>query len=253
MSKKLLTIQNAKLKTKQKGRNQDINVNDMGGYRELKREQEKNTKRLKEANSKSDELDIKTQEIKEILNNLKSPLLDKNNKIISNENVDKFLNYTEEVKDTTKSIKGVNDLNITIEKVEKNYKDLKTERDRLYYSNTEKDKTIAELKEEIKFKDNKINKLETALNKVKTELSKFKDFWRRLIRRFQTKVFNERFDNIPEDKRSYTLVAEDLERSGIFDDNDSDIVKNPRRILTNDELTEIQAKKGKKKNDYNLD
>ena len=41
---------------------------------------------------------------------------------------------------------------------------------------------IAELKEEIKFKDNKINKLETALNKVKTELSKFKDFWRRLIR-----------------------------------------------------------------------
>ena len=138
--------------------------------------------------------------------------------------------------------------------MEKNYKNLESERDRLYYSNTEKDKMIAELKEEIKFKDNKINKLETALNKVKTELSKFKDLCRRLIRRFQTKVFDERFDNIPEDKRSYTLVAEDLERSGIFDDNDSDIVKNPRRkILTNDELAEIQAKKGKKKNDYNLD
>lgn len=245
--------QNATLKQKQKGRNRDINVNQMDGYSELKREQEKNTKRLKEANSKSDELDIKTQEIKEILNNLKSPL-DKNNKIISNENIDKFLNYTEEVKDITKSIKGVNDLNITIDKVEKNYKNLESERDRLYYSNTEKDKMIAELKEEIKFKDNKINKLETALNKVKTELSKFKDFWRRLIRRFQTKVFDERFDNIPEDKRSYILVAEDLERSGIFDDNDSDIVKNPRRkILTNDEMDEIQAKKGKKKNDYNLD
>ena len=202
--------QKATLKQKQKGRNRDINVNQMDGYSELKREQEKNTKRLKEANSKSDELDIKTQKIKEILNNLKSQLLDKNNKIISNENIDKFLNYTEEVKDTTKSIKGVNDLNITIDKVEKNYKNLESERDRLYYSNTEKDKMIAELKEEIKFKDNKINKLETALNKVKTELSKFKDFWRILIRRFQTKVFDERFDNISEDKRSYTLVAEDL-------------------------------------------
>ena len=111
--------QKATLKQKQKGRNRDINVNQMDGYSELKREQEKNTKRLKEANSKSDELDIKTQEIKEILNNLKSPLLDKNNKIISNENIDKFLNYTEEVKDITKSIKGVNDLNITIDKVEK--------------------------------------------------------------------------------------------------------------------------------------
>ena len=246
--------QNATLKQKQKGRNRDINVNQMDGYSELKREQEKNTKRLKEVNSKSDELDIKTQEIKEILNNLKSPLLDKNNKFISNENIDKFLNYTEEVKETTKSIKGVNDLNITIDKVEKNYRNLENERDRLYNSNTEKDKTIADLKETIEAKDDKINKLESALNKLKIELSKFKEFWRRLIKRFQIKVFDEDFEKVPDDKRSYTIVAEDLERSGIFDDNDSDIVKNPRRkILTNDELAEIQAKKGKKKNDYNLD
>lgn len=245
--------QNATLKQKQKGRNRDINVNDMGGYSELKREQEKNTKRLKEANSKSDNLDIETQKIKKILNNLKSPLLDKNNKFISNENIDKVLNYTEQVKDTTKSIKSVNDLNITIDKVEKNYKNLENERDRLYYSNIEKDKTIAELKEEIKFKDKKINKLEIALNKVKTELSKFKEFWRRLIKRFQIKVFDERFDNIPEDKRNYTIVAEDLAKSGIFDDNDSDIVHDTtRKVLTTEELAEKQAKKGKKKNDYNL-
>ena len=48
-------------------------------------------------------------------------------------------------------------------------------------------------------------------------------------------------------------LAEDLEKSGIFDNNDSDIVHNPtRKVLTNDELAEIQAKKGRKKNDYNL-
>lgn len=245
--------QNATLKQKQKGRNRDINVNDMGGYSELKREQEKNTKRLKEANSKSDNLDVETQKIKKILNNLKSPLLDKNNKLISNENIDKVLNYTEQVKYTTKSIKSVNDLNITIDKVEKNYKNLENERDRLYYSNIEKDKTIAELKEEIKFKDKKINKLEIALNKVKTELSKFKEFWRKLIKRFQIKVFDERYDNIPKDKRNYTIVAEDLAKSGIFDDNDSDIVHDTiRKVLTTEELSEKQAKKGKKKNDYNL-
>ena len=245
--------QNATLKKKQKGRNRDINVNDMGGYSELKREQEKNTKRLKEANSKSDNLDIKTQEIKEILNNLKSPLLDKNNKLISNENIDKVLNYTEQVKDTTKSIKGVNDLNITIDKVEKNYKNLENERDRLYNSNIEKDKTIADLKETIEAKDDKINKLESALNKLKIELSKFKEFWRRLIKRFQIKVFDEDFEKVTENKRSYTIVAEDLERSGIFDDNDSDIVHDPtRKVLTTEELAEKQAKKAKKKKDYNL-
>ena len=82
---------------------------------------------------------------------------------------------------------------------------------------------------------------------------KFKGFWKSLIKRFQIKIFDEKYYDIPEDKRSYTLVAEDLEKSGIFDNNDSDIVHNPtRKVLTNEELAEIQAKKGKKKNDYNL-
>ena len=246
-------VQKATLKKKQKGRNKDIHVNEMDGYRELKREQEKNAKKLKEANNRSDKLNDKTEEINNILDNLKPSTFNKNNKQISNEDVEKIKNYAKEVEDTTRSIKGVNNLNVIIDNIEKNYKDLVNDRDRLYYSNNEKDTTIANLKEEIEFKNKKINKLELALDKVKTELSKFKDFWRRLIKRFQIKIMDEKFEDIPEEKRNYTIVAEDLERSGIFDDNDAEIVKNPRRkILTKDELAEIQAKKGKNKNDYNL-
>ena len=246
-------VQKATLKKKQKGRNKDIHVNEMEGYRELKREQEKNAKKLKEANNKSDKLSYKTEEINNILDNLKPSTFNKNNKQISNEDVEKIKNYAKEVEDTTRSIKGVNNLNVIIDNIEKNYKDLVNDRDRLYYSNNEKDTTIANLKEEIEFKNKKINKLELALDKVKTELSRFKDFWRRLIKRFQIKIMDEKFENIPEEKRNYTIVAEDLVRSGIFDDNDAEIVKNPRRkILTKDELNEIQDKKGKNKNDYNL-
>ena len=246
-------VQNATLKKKQKGRNKDIHVNEMDGYRELKKEQEKNAKKLKEANNKSDKLNYKTEEINNILDNLKPSTFNKNNKQISNEDVEKIKNYAKEVEDITRSIKGVNNLNVIIDNIEQNYKDLVNDRDRLYYSNNEKDTTIANLKEEIEFKNKKINKLELALDKVKTELSKFKDFWRRLIKRFQIKIMDEKFEDIPEEKRNYTIVAEDLERSGIFDDNDAEIVKNPRRkILTKDELAEIQVKKGKNKNDYNL-
>ena len=246
-------VQKATLKKKQKGRNKDIHVNEMDGYRELKREQEKNAKKLKEANNKSDKLNYKTEEINNILDNLKPSTFNKNNKQISNEDVEKIKNYAKEVEDTTRSIKGVNNLNVIIDNIEQNYKDLVNDRDRLYYSNNEKDTIIANLKEEIEFKNKKINKLELALDKVKTELSKFKDFWRRLIKRFQIKIMDEKFEDIPEEKRNYTIVAEDLERSGIFDDNDAEIVKNPRRkILTKDELAEIQVKKGKNKNDYNL-
>lgn len=245
--------QDATLKKKQKGRNIDINVNKMDGYSELKREQEKNAKRLQEANIKSDELNAKTKNINELLDNLKSPLLDKNNKLISNKDIEIIRNFTDKVQDTTKSIKGVNDLNITIENVEKNYKNLENERDRLYYSNAEKDRTIDELKEEIDFKDEKINKLEMTLDKVRNELSRFKNFWRRLIKRFQTKIFDEGFEEIPVDKRNYTMVADDLINSEIFDDNDAEIVKDPRRkVLTNDEIAEVRAKKRKNKNDYNL-
>ena len=246
-------VQKATLKKKQKGRNKDIHVNEMDGYRELKKEQEKNAKKLKEANNKSDKLNYKTEEINNILDNLKPSTFNKNNKQISNEDVEKIKNYAKEVENTTKSIKGVNNLNVIIDNIEKNYKDLVNDRDSLYYSNNEKDNTIANLKEEIEFKNKKINKLELALDKVKTELSRFKDFWRRLIKRFQIKIMDEKFEDIPEEKRNYTIVAEDLERSGIFDDNDAEIVKNPRRkILTKEELNEIQAKKGKNKNDYNL-
>lgn len=246
-------VQKATLKKKQKGRNKDIHVNEMEGYRELKKEQEKNAKKLKEANNKSEKLNYKTEEINNILDNLKPSTFNKNNKQISNEDVEKIKNYAKEVEDTTKSIKGVNNLNVIIDNIEQKYKDLVNERDRLYYSNNEKDTTIADLKEEIEFKNKKINKLELALDKVKTELSRFKDFWRRLIKRFQIKIMDEKFEDIPEEKRNYTIVAEDLERSGIFDDNDAEIVKNPsRKILTKDELAEIQAKKGKNKNDYNL-
>lgn len=246
-------VQKATLKKKQKGRNKDIHVNEMEGYRELKKEQEKNAKKLKEANNKSDKLNYKTEEINNILDNLKPSTFNKNNKQISNEDVEKIKNYAKEVEDTTKSIKGVNNLNVIIDNIEQNYKDLVNDRYRLYYSNNEKDTIIANLKEEIEFKNKKINKLELALDKVKTELSRFKDFWRRLIKRFQIKIMDEKFEDIPEEKRNYTIVAKDLERSGIFDDNDAEIVKNPsRKILTKEELNEIQAKKGKNKNDYNL-
>ena len=188
-----------------------------------------------------------------ILDNLRPSTFNKNNKQISNEDVEKIKNYAKEVENTTKSIKGVNNLNVIIDNIEQKYKDLVNDRDKLYYSNNEKDTTIANLKEEIEFKNKKINKLELALDKVKTELSRFKDFWRRLIKRFQIKIMDEKFEDIPEEKRNYTIVAEDLERSGIFDDNDAEIVKNPsRKILTKDELAQMQAKKGKNKNDYNL-
>ncbi|WP_305133274.1 plasmid recombination protein, partial [Thomasclavelia cocleata] len=93
---------NTKLKKKQKGRNQDINVNDMGNYREIKKQLAKKEQRLEKANTQTRELDSTSKDIDKILDSLKPTKLNKNNMVISSEDVQKIKNYTEDVKDITK-------------------------------------------------------------------------------------------------------------------------------------------------------
>ena len=107
-----------KLKGKQEGRNQDINVNEMGNYKEFKKQLKQKEQKLENANNQTKILDNSSNDIKEILNNLKSTKLNKNNMVISNEDVQKIKNYTENVKDITKTVRSVNDLNMAIKDFE---------------------------------------------------------------------------------------------------------------------------------------
>ena len=72
----------SKLKTKQKGRNQDINVNDMGEYKKFKKQIEQNQKKLEKANSQTKKLDNESDVIREIIDSLKPSRLNKDNMII---------------------------------------------------------------------------------------------------------------------------------------------------------------------------
>lgn len=108
----------SRLKTKQKGRNQDININKMGNYREMKKKLEQEKQKLENANKKTKKLDNTIRNVVKILDNLKSPLLDKNNKLISNENIENIKNYIENVTDITQTVRSVNDLNIAIKDFE---------------------------------------------------------------------------------------------------------------------------------------
>lgn len=243
----------SRLKAKQKGRNQDINVKEMGNYREVKKKLEQEKQKLDNANKQTKKLNNKSKDIVDLLDRLKPVPFSKNNSQISNENIDLIKDYIEDVSNVTQTVRNVNDLNIAIKDFENSAFNIEKENRSLKKEVETKDDTIKNLNEELSAKDAKISKLNLALDKAKYELSKFKGFWRSLMKRFQTKIFDEKYYNVPEEKRSYTIVADDLVNSGIFDDNDAEIVNNPtRKILTNEELAEKQAKKAKKKNDYNL-
>ena len=229
-----------KLKEKQKGRNQDINVKDMGDYRKIKKQLEQKEQKLAKANNQTKQLDNYSKDVNAILDNLKPTKLNKNNMVISNEDVQKLKNYTKDVKDITKTIRSVNDLNIAIKDFEHNSFEIAQENCSLKYEIELKDNEIGSLKNELSTKDKIICKLQTEKEKLKQELQKFKGFWRSLMKYFQNKIGFDKDEN-------YKYVSDDLYKNGIFDDNDNVIANNVRRkVKTTDEIVNL---KGRKKND----
>ena len=230
----------SKLKTKQKGRNQDINVKDMGDYRKIKKQLEQKEQKLAKANKQTKILDNESTNINEILNNLKPTLMNKNNMVISSEDVQKLKSYTNDVKDTTKTIRSVNDLNMAISDFEHSAFEIEKENRSLKYQLEQKDDEISNLKSELSLKDKIIGKLQTEKEKLKQELQKFKGFWRSLMKHFQNKIGFDKDEH-------YKYVSDDLYKNGIFDDNDNEIANNVRRkVKTTDEIANL---KDRKKND----
>ena len=202
-----------KLKEKQKGRNQDINVKDMSNYSNIKKQLAEKEKKLDKANKQTNKLDNTTKDINQILDNLKPAKFNKNNMVISNEDVQKIKNFTKDVKDTTKTVRSVNDLNIAIRDFEHSAFEIEKENRSLKYQIEEKDNKISKLESEISSKDKHISKLQAEKERIKNELQKFKNFWRKLIKHFQSKIG---FDK----DEKYKYVSDDLYKNGIFDDND---------------------------------
>ena len=233
----------SRLKTKQKGRNQDINVKDMGDYRKIKQQLKQKEQKLEKANNKTKTLDNESLEIKNILDNLKPTRLNKNNMLISSEDIAKIKNYTKNVKDITKEVRNVNDLNLAIKDFEHSAFEIDKENRSLKYQLELKDDEISDLKSELSMKDKIIGKLQTEKDKLKREVQKFKGFWHSIMSHFHKRICYDKDSN-------YKIVSDDLYRNGIFDDNDNEIANNIYRKVTIPD--ENKQNKNKKKNDYNL-
>ena len=229
----------SRLKTKQKGRNQDINVKEMDNYREMKKKLEKQKSKLENANKQTKKLDNSSKDIYKILDNLKSPLLDKNNKLISNENIDNIKNYIENVTNVTQTVRSVNDLNVAIKDFESYTLEVGQENRSLQYQIEQKDEVIEKLNDKLSAKEKIIIKLQEEKESLKAQLQKFKGFWHSLMSHFHKRIT---YDN----DANYKIVSDDLYKNGIFDDNDNEIANNILRKVTIP--NENKAEKSKKKN-----
>ena len=230
----------SKLKTKQKGRNQDINVNDMSNYREMKKKLEQEKQKLDNANKQTKALDNKGKDIIGLLDSLKPMPFNKNNSQISNENIENIKDYIKDVTDVTETVRNVNDLNMAIKDFEHSAFKIESENHSLKYEIKLRDERIKKLKDNLSAKDTIINKLKEERDYFKAQFQKFKGFWHDLMSHFQKKVSRYKDEH-------YKVVSDDLYKNDIFDDNDCEI--------SNNELGKgvIRDKnKDRKKNDYNL-
>lgn len=232
-----------KLKEKQKGRNQDINVKDMTNYSNIKKQLAEKEKKLDKANIQTNKLDNTTKDINQILDNLKPAKFNKNNMAISNEDVEKIKNFTKDVKDVTKTVRSVNDLNMAIRDFEHSAYEIEKENRSLKYQIEEKDKEIYNLKGELSIKDKIINKLKEEKESIKAQLHKFKEFWHSIMSHFHKRICYDKDNN-------YKIVSDDLYRNGIFTDDENEIANNIARKVKPKE--NIDTSTTKKKNNYEL-
>ena len=231
-----------KLKEKQKGRNQDINVKDMSNYKKIKKQLEKKAQKLAEVNNQTEKLDNSSKNINSILDKLKPSKLNKNNNLISNEDIEKIKNFTKDVKDITKTVRSVNDLNMAIKDFEHSSFKIAQENSSLKYQLELKTDEIDRLKKDLSAKEKFISKLQAEKEKIKQELQKFKDFWYRIMGHFHKRICYDKDEN-------YKAVSDDLYKNGIFTDDENEIANNIARKV---KLKEELENKSKKKNNYEL-
>ena len=230
-----------RLKEKQKGRNQDINVKDMSNYKKIKKQLDKNAQKLAEANNQTEKLDNSSKDINSILEKLKPSKLNKNNNLISNEDVEKIKKFTKDVKDITKTVRSVNDLNRAIKDFEHSSFEIAQENSSLKYQLELKTDEIDGLKKDLSTKENIISKLQAEKEKIKQELQKFKDFWYRIMGHFHKRICYDKDEN-------YKIVSDDLYKNGIFTDDENEIANNiVRKVKPKDEIN--KDKNIGKKND----
>ena len=230
-----------RLKEKQKGRNQDINVKDMSNYKKIKKQLDKNAQKLAEANNQTEKLDNSSKDINSILDKLKPSKLNKNNNLISNEDVEKIKNFTKDVKDITKTVRSVNDLNMAIKDFEHSSFEIAQENSSLKYQLELKNDEINKLKKDLSAKDKIISKLQAEKEKIKQELQKFKGFWHSIMRHFHKRICYDKDNN-------YKIVSDDLYKNGIFTDDENEIANNIARKVKPKENIE----QAKNKNSFEL-
>ena len=202
------------LKKKQKGRNRDYHITEMDNYMKMKEQLEKNQENLDKANKKSLELDNKSKEVKEIINDLKPTLIKKDNYILKQEDKDKIENYINQVDKTNDEYKNIQTLSITLNNVDTQIQENRKEIQKLTENNEALQLRVDTLTRNNKVKDKQIKDLKEENLSLRQSLSFWKDKFLKVISFIKDKLFGKE-----KEREKYMDVAEDLYSKKIIEED----------------------------------
>ena len=228
------------MKKKQKGRNRDYHITEMDNYMEMKEQLEKNQENLDKANKKSLELDNKSKEVKEIINDLKPTLIKKDNYILKQEDKEKIESYINQVDKTNDEYKNIQKLSITLNNVDnqiqENHKQIQT----LTENNEALQLRVDTLTRNNKVKDKQIKDLKEESLTLRQSLSFWKDKFLKVISFIKDKLFGKE-----KEREKYMDVAEDLYSKKIIEEDTFEALQDTYEFSKNNDY-------GKEKDDYDI-
>lgn len=206
---------NTSLKKKQKGRNRDIHVSDMDNYIEMKKQLEKNNESLERANKKSLELKQNSKDIKNKIDKLKISKLNKDNYILSKEDKDSFINFIEQVDNTSKEYDKIQTLSTTLTNVDVQIKDKNKKIKTLTENNEALSLRVKTLEKSNNEKDKEIISLKNKIFSLSNTIDYWKNKFEKLINFLHGKLHNW----IDKDDK-YIDVVNDMYQDNVLDDED---------------------------------
>ena len=199
------------LKKKERGRNKDIHVKDMGNYQAMKKQMEKDKKALEIASKKSSELDKSTTDIKSTINNLKKTPIVKNTYTISLDDKNKILEYIDKVDKTNADFKRTEKLSVTLNNVDTELEENREKIKILTENNEALSLKVNTLSKNIESKNKEIKELKEEKNHLEKLVNHFKDLFNRLINFIKHKMFGK-----DKEREDYWGFSKNLYEHGIF-------------------------------------
>ena len=201
------------LKTKQKGRNKDINVKDMGNYIEMQEELSKNKERLEIANKKSLQLNNDSNEIKKLMNNLKTTFTNKDKYVLNKDDKDKIDKFIQQVDSTNEEYKKMQKLSITLNDVETELKENRKKVKILTENNDALNIKVKSLEKKVDKQEDEIDNLKEKNSKLQSTINFFENLFDRLVKFIKNKMFGKE-----KEREDYWNFSKDLYTHNIFSD-----------------------------------